>query len=205
MMDHRKKSFGDAKQKVKNVVDRISVTEMREILQKNQRCAREDFFVRHQIYVAIGIEWIAKGRLIGWLREAQCSVDSGRVAVNKMDILHRRFPLPNMKHKKLFYLMFFFGYRGSAANLGYACKHLGGLGPQVWEEIDPAQTVVNPKLEFIYRVDHKFVPLGANKKHFLWSHDFQEFNFKLTARALPVIPPKFTGVPVTQSGKIILM
>jgi hypothetical protein len=56
MMDHRKKSFGDAKQKVKNVVDRISVTEMREILQKNQRCAREDFFVRHQIYVAVGIE-----------------------------------------------------------------------------------------------------------------------------------------------------
>jgi hypothetical protein len=57
----------------------------------------------------------------------------------------------------------------------------------------------------LYRVDHKVVPLGANKKLFLWSHDFQKFNFKLTARALPVILPKFTGVPVTQSKKIILM
>jgi hypothetical protein len=46
---------------------------------------------------------------------------------------------------------------------------------------------------------------GPIKKLFLWSHDFQKFNFKLTARTLPVIPPKFTGVPVTQSKKIILM
>jgi hypothetical protein len=29
----------------------------------------------------------------------------------------------------------FFGYRGSTANLGYACKNLGCLGPLVWEEI----------------------------------------------------------------------
>jgi hypothetical protein len=39
----------------------------------------------------------------------------------------------------------------------------------------------------------------------LWLHDFQKFNCKLTARALPVIPLKFTGVPVTQSKKIILI
>jgi hypothetical protein len=32
------------------------------------------------------------------------------------------------------------------------------------------------------------------------SDDFQKFNFKMTARALPVIPPKFT-----QPEKIILM
>jgi hypothetical protein len=38
----------------------------------------------------------------------------------------------------------------------------------------------------IYRVDHKVVWLGANKKLFLWSHDFQKCNFKITA--LPVIP-----------------
>jgi hypothetical protein len=35
----------------------------------------------------------------------------------------------------------------------------------------------------VYRVDHKVVPLGANKK----------------------TTPKFTGVPVTQYEKIILM
>jgi hypothetical protein len=29
--------------------------------------------------------------------------------------------------------------------------------------------------------------------------------FKITARALPVIPPKFTGVPNTQPEKIIFM
>jgi hypothetical protein len=43
------------------------------------------------------------------------------------------------------------GYRGFTANLGYACENLGGLGPLVWEEIDPAQTVHKPKLKFIYR------------------------------------------------------
>jgi hypothetical protein len=32
-----------------------------------------------------------------------------------------------------------------------------------------------------------------------------KINFKITARALPVIPPKFTGVPITQPEKIILM
>jgi hypothetical protein len=31
------------------------------------------------------------------------------------------------------------------------------------------------------------------------------FNFKITARALLVIPLKFTGVPITESEKIILM
>jgi hypothetical protein len=44
----------------------------------------------------------------------------------------------------------------------------------------------------VYRVPHKVSGLKANK-----SHDFQKFNFKITARALSVIPPKFTGVPVT--------
>jgi hypothetical protein len=36
------------------------------------------------------------------------------------------------------------GYRGSAANLGYACENLGGQGPLVWEEKEYKQTVVNP-------------------------------------------------------------
>jgi hypothetical protein len=49
------------------------------------------------------------------------------------------------------FFLIFFGYRGSTANLGHACKNLGGLGLLVWEEIDPAQTVVNPKLKLIYR------------------------------------------------------
>jgi hypothetical protein len=43
----------------------------------------------------------------------------------------------------------FFVYRGFTANLGYACENLGGLGPLVGEEIDPAQTVVNPDIEHI--------------------------------------------------------
>jgi hypothetical protein len=40
----------------------------------------------------------------------------------------------------------FFWYRGSTANLGYACKNLGCLGLEVLEEIVPAPTVVNPNL-----------------------------------------------------------
>jgi ankyrin repeat protein len=36
--------------------------------------------------------------------------------------------------------------------MGNACKKIGGLGPLVWEEIDPAQTVVNLKLKFMYRL-----------------------------------------------------
>jgi hypothetical protein len=38
------------------------------------------------------------------------------------------------KIQKIFreiFFQFFFGYRGSTANLGYACKNLGGLGPLV--------------------------------------------------------------------------
>jgi hypothetical protein len=34
---------------------------------------------------------------------------------------------------------------------GMPAKIWVGLGPLVWEEIDPAQTVVNPNLKFIYR------------------------------------------------------
>jgi hypothetical protein len=49
--------------------------------------------------------------------------------------------IPEIFHE--FFLNFLLGYRGSVANLGYACKNLGGLGPLIWEEIDPAQTVVN--------------------------------------------------------------
>jgi hypothetical protein len=45
---------------------------------------------------------------------------------------------------------FFFGYQRSTSYLGYACDNLGDLGPLVWEEIENAQTVVNPKLKFIY-------------------------------------------------------
>jgi hypothetical protein len=57
----------------------------------------------------------------------------------------------------------------------------------------------------LYRVDHKVVRLGANKKLFCDRTIFQKFNFEITARALPVIPPKFTGVLITQPEKIILM
>jgi hypothetical protein len=46
-----------------------------------------------------------------------------------------------------------FGYRGSATDLGCACKKLGALGPMVWEEIENPQTVVNSKVKFIYRLD----------------------------------------------------
>jgi hypothetical protein len=64
---------------------------------------------------------------------------------------HKKFTKKHLRKKilKNFREIFFFGYRGFTANLGYACKNLGGLGPLVWEEIDPAQTVVNPK--FIYK------------------------------------------------------
>jgi hypothetical protein len=37
------------------------------------------------------------------------------------------------------------------------------------------------------------------------SHDFDKLNIKMTARSLPVIPPQYTGVPITQPEKIILM
>jgi hypothetical protein len=47
------------------------------------------------------------------------------------------------------FFLIFFGYRGFTANLGYACKNLGCLGPLVLEEIDFARTVVNPKLKYI--------------------------------------------------------
>jgi hypothetical protein len=40
----------------------------------------------------------------------------------------------------------FFGYHGSIANLVYACKILGCLGPLVLEDIENGQKVVNPKL-----------------------------------------------------------
>jgi hypothetical protein len=47
----------------------------------------------------------------------------------------------------------------------------------------------------LYRVDHKVVPLGANKKTF----------FVIARFSKNVIPPKFTGVPITQPEKIFLM
>jgi hypothetical protein len=47
-----------------------------------------------------------------------------------------------------------------------------------------------------------YVPI---KKLFLWSHDIEKLNFKMTARPLTVIPLKCTGVPITQPKKIILM
>jgi hypothetical protein len=43
------------------------------------------------------------------------------------------------------------------------------------------------------------------KKLFLWLHDFKKLNFKMIARPLPVVPPKCTGVPITQPEKINLM
>jgi hypothetical protein len=53
------------------------------------------------------------------------------------------------KIQKIFRELKKIGYRGFTANLGYACENLGGLGPLVWEEMDPAQTVHKPKLKFI--------------------------------------------------------
>jgi hypothetical protein len=44
----------------------------------------------------------------------------------------------------------------------------------------------------------EFRTLCPNKKLFLWSHDFEKVNFKMTARPLPVIPLKYTGVPISQ-------
>jgi hypothetical protein len=58
----------------------------------------------------------------------------------------------NKKFQKFsvnFFFQFLFGYRGSAANLGYACKKF--WGPIVWEEIETAQTVVNPKVKFMQK------------------------------------------------------
>jgi hypothetical protein len=54
------------------------------------------------------------------------------------------FGTENIIFSEIFRKMFFpifYGYRGSAANLGYACKKLGGLGPLVWEKIENGQTV----------------------------------------------------------------
>jgi hypothetical protein len=73
---------------------------------------------------------------------------------------HRIFFLKKAKKKfqkkilKIFREIFFsifFVYRGFTANLGCACENLGGLGPLILKELDPAQTIVNPKLKFIYR------------------------------------------------------
>jgi hypothetical protein len=50
-----------------------------------------------------------------------------------------------------FFFKHFFGYSGSTANLGYACKNLGGLGPLVWEEIEFAQTVHKGLAKLLYR------------------------------------------------------
>jgi hypothetical protein len=59
-----------------------------------------------------------------------------------------------------------FGYRGSATDLGCACKKLGALGPMVWEEIENPQTVVNSKVKFIYRLDFFLVGniVGGKRK-----------------------------------------
>jgi hypothetical protein len=63
--------------------------------------------------------------------------------------------------------------------------------------------------KFEKRLDIQCVPSKSEQLRlnitFLWSHDFQKFNFKITARALPAIPPKFTGVPIIQPEKKILM
>jgi hypothetical protein len=40
-----------------------------------------------------------------------------------------------------FVFQIFFGYRGSTANLGYACENLGGLGPLVLEKIKNGQFI----------------------------------------------------------------
>jgi hypothetical protein len=55
--------------------------------------------------------------------------------------------IPNFREKirkfslKLFFPNYFW-YQRSAANLGYACENLGGLGPLVLEEIENAQTQI---------------------------------------------------------------
>jgi hypothetical protein len=45
----------------------------------------------------------------------------------------------------------------------------------------------------------RYVPI----KKKLYSHDLEKLNFKMTARSLPVIPPKCKGIPITQPEKII--
>jgi hypothetical protein len=60
------------------------------------------------------------------------------------------------------------------------------------------------KLRHVQGGPSKFEQLRLNITFFVIAR-FSKINFKITARALPVIPPKFTGVPVTQSDKIILM
>jgi hypothetical protein len=52
--------------------------------------------------------------------------------------LLRRFPLPNMK------------FHGKKIPKKILPK-FWGLGPLVWEEMENAQTVVNAKLNFLYR------------------------------------------------------
>jgi hypothetical protein len=53
--------------------------------------------------------------------------------------------------------------------------------------------------------DIQHIRLFAQSAHATIRSNFQKINFKITARALPAIPPKFTGVPITQPNKIILM
>jgi uncharacterized protein Usg len=50
-----------------------------------------------------------------------------------------------------FFFQIFFGYRCSAANLGFSCKYLGGLGPLVKEEIETAQTIHKSLAKLLYR------------------------------------------------------
>jgi hypothetical protein len=64
-----------------------------------------------------------------------------------------------------FVFQIFFGYRGPTQNVG--C-----LGPLVLKEIDPAQTVVNPILKFIYRLHFgEIIPLPRQAWQALLLHD----------------------------------
>jgi hypothetical protein len=58
---------------------------------------------------------------------------------------------------------------------------------------------------YVYSVSRQNSNNFVKNITFFWSHDFQKFNLKITDRALPVIPLKFTDVLVTQSEKIIWM
>jgi hypothetical protein len=85
-----------------------------------------------------------------------------RYAISYKNVTKKKF----RKFSVEFFFKFFMAICVPQPIWGMPAKIWGGLGPLVWEKIDPAQTVYKPKLKFLYRADHKAVALGANKKLF---------------------------------------
>jgi hypothetical protein len=77
------------------------------------------------------------------------------------------------------------------------------------ELLSKEPTITEASLEIIlaFKLKNKTenVFIQFRMQLFLWSHDFNKLNFKMTARPLPVILPKYTGVTITQPKKIMLM